>query len=53
MTAQEKLKKDSFSVIMKLTKEEKAELLDIWKKYISSRKEGYHNVDERANHSGG
>lgn len=52
MTAQEKLKNDSFSVIMKLTKEEKAELLDIWKKYISSRKEGYHNVDTGRNRTG-
>lgn len=53
MTAQEKLKMDSFCDIMKLTKEEKLELLDIWKAHISSRKEGYQNVDERANHSGG
>lgn len=52
MTAQEKLKTDGFRDIMKLTKEEKLELLDIWKAHISGRKEGYQNVDERRDHSG-
>lgn len=53
MSAQKKFTNYDFRVIMELTREEKTELLEIWKTHISCRKEGCQNVDERANHSGG
>lgn len=49
MTAQKKFTEKDFRVIMELTKEEKVELLEIWKNHISCRKEGYRNVDKREN----
>lgn len=49
MSAQKKFTDYDFRVIMELTKEEKTELLEIWKTHISCRKEGYPDVDEREN----